>query len=82
MSIDLTDLRRYRDDPRHRIVVSVDLGKFQDYTAFTISETKPKAHKNVTGNTVSAMHIYLRDIQRLPLGTDYTEIEDQLQAHP
>src|SRR5215212_11927784 len=65
MAVDLTDLRRYRDDPRHRIVLSVDLGKFQDFTAFTISEIKPESYTNVKGNTVSAMFVHVRDIQRL-----------------
>jgi hypothetical protein len=72
--MDLTDTRRHREDPRHRIILSVDLGKQQDFTALTISEAKPEVRKNTRGKSYTAMLVNVRDIQRLPLGTDYDDI--------
>jgi hypothetical protein len=73
-AIELTDLKKYRDDRRHQIILSVDLGYYQDYSAFTVSEVKPEAFRNLRGAHKEQMHIYVRDIQRLPLGTPYPEV--------
>jgi hypothetical protein len=72
--MDLADERRYRQDSRHKIVLSVDLGKQQDFTALTISEAKPEPRKNTRGKPYTAMVVNVRDIQRMPLGTDYDDI--------
>jgi hypothetical protein len=72
--MDLTDPRRHREDKRHKIILSVDLGKQQDFTALTISEAKPEVRKNTRGKSFSVMVVNVRDIQRLPLGTDYDDI--------
>jgi hypothetical protein len=72
--MDLTDDTRMRQDPRHKIILSVDLGKQQDFTALTISEAKPEVRKNTRGKSYTAMVVNVRDIQRLPLGTDYDDI--------
>ncbi len=77
---DLTDMSRYRDDRRHQIVISLDLGLRQDYSAFTISETKPEAFTNVRGVRRESMHVWVRDIQRFPLGTGYDEVAQAVHA--
>jgi hypothetical protein len=74
LDMDLADERRYRQDPRHKIVLSVDLGKQQDFTALTISEAKTEVRKNTRGKPYTAMVVNVRDIQRMPLGTDYDDI--------
>ena len=72
--MDLTDDKRFREDPRHKIILSVDLGKQQDFTALTISEAKPEVRKNTRGKPYTAMVVNVWDIQRMPLGTAYDDI--------
>ena len=71
---DLMDPRRYRDDKRHKIILSVDLGKQQDYTAFTISEILPEMRTNQRNKRTEVMTVNVRYIQRLELGTSYADI--------
>jgi hypothetical protein len=71
---DLMDLRRYRDDERHKIILSVDLGKQQDYTAFTISEVLPETRTNKRNKRTEVRVVNVRDIQRLELGTSYADV--------
>jgi len=72
--MELSDPKRMRQDPRHKIILSVDLGKQQDFTALTISEAKPEVRKNTRGKSYTAVVVNVRDIQRMPLGTDYETI--------
>jgi hypothetical protein len=71
---DLMDPRRYRDDERHKIILSVDLGKQQDYSAFTISETLPETRTNKRNKRTEVKVVNVRDIQRLELGTSYADV--------
>jgi len=76
--MDLLNPKNYRQDSRHEIILSVDLGKQQDFTAFTVSEAMPEARKNTRGRNISVMVVNVRDIQRLPLGTDYDEVAQRV----
>ncbi len=71
-TLDLTDLKKYREDRRHRMIVSFDLGKRQDYTAYTVSEVKPEMFTGLSGRRKEAMTIDVLDIQRIELGTATT----------
>ena len=73
---DLADLSRHRNDLRHKIILSVDLGKQQDYTAFTISECMPEVRTNKRNKTFTVMTVNVRDIQRLELGTTYDVVAE------
>ena len=42
----LADLSRYRDDKAHEVILSVDLGERQDFSAYTVSEVLPERRKN------------------------------------
>jgi hypothetical protein len=77
---DLADLKRYRGDERHKIILSVDLGKQQDYTAFTISEILPEARTNKRNKRTEVMTVGVRDIQRLELGTSYADIAQMIHG--
>jgi hypothetical protein len=72
--IDLSDSKRYRDSQEHKIIVSVDLGKWQDFTAFTICEVLPEVRTNQRNQRREVKIVHVRDIQRLPLGTPYTKV--------
>ena len=71
-------LTRYRDNERHKILLSVDLGKRQDFTAFVIAETKPELRKNKRQGNIAVMVSTVRDIQQLPLNTDYTDVAQRI----
>jgi hypothetical protein len=71
-------LTRHRDNDRHKILLSVDLGKRQDFTAFVIAETKPQLRKNKRQGNIAAMVSTVRDIQQLPLNTDYTDVAQRI----
>jgi hypothetical protein len=74
----LDDLRKWREGPHHKIILSVDLGKRRDYTAFSISETKPELRKNKRQGKIYVMTVTVRDLQQLPLGTDYTDVAQRV----
>lgn len=71
---DLMDLRRRRRSEAHKIILSVDLGKLQDFTAFTVSEVLPEARTNKRGKRTEVRTVNVRDVQRLALGTSYSDI--------
>lgn len=68
------DSLRYRDHKRQEIILSVDLGKARDYTAFAVCEARPKRITSFVGKDRQVMEIEVLNIQRLPLGTDYTRV--------
>jgi hypothetical protein len=70
--------RKYRESKEREIVLSVDLGKMQDFTAFTISEILPERRDNKQGRRITVKTANVRDIQRVPLGTSYHDIADML----
>lgn len=70
-TLDLTDPTKYRSDKRPRMIVSFDLGKRQDYTAYTISEVKPEMFTNLSGRRGEERFIDVLDVQRIELDTDY-----------
>jgi hypothetical protein len=71
---DLADQNRYRESKSRKIILSIDLGKQQDFTAFTISEVLPEVRTNKRNKRAEVKTINVRDIQRLPLGTSYADI--------
>jgi hypothetical protein len=76
--MDLTDTQHYKEHPRHVAILSVDLGKEQDYSCWELIEAKPQRIKNTRGKWLDVMGIWIKDIVRLPLGTDYATVQDHL----
>ena len=50
--------------------IGIDLGKWRDHTAFVILQRAPAGHR----------YVYLRGVERLPLGTPYPAVVERLQA--
>jgi hypothetical protein len=75
---DTTAQKRYRDSKEREIILSVDLGKMQDYTAYTISEILPESREEKSGATTTVKTVNVRDIQRLPLNVSYHDIANHL----
>lgn len=69
---------RYQEHKRHEISLSVDLGKARDFTAFVVCEAKPKVIQSFSGGEKTVMQVEVLNIQRLPLGTDYTEVAKEI----
>jgi hypothetical protein len=69
---------RFREDLYHRIILSVDLGKRQDHTAFVVTETKRELRKNKRKKNIAVTTSTVRDIQRLPLDTDYDVVAEKI----
>jgi hypothetical protein len=76
----IQDTRRYRDNPHHRIILSVDLGKRQDHTAYVITEAKQEVRKNKRQGNIVVMVSTVRDIQRIPLDTDYDIVAEHIHS--
>src|SRR5918995_4497273 len=71
---------RFRDNAYHRIIMSVDLGKRQDHTAWAITETKRELRKNKRQQNTAIIISTVRDIQRLPLDTDYDVVAQRIHS--
>ena len=65
-----TIVLRHKQHKRHEMVLSVDLGKKQDHTAYIVSEAKPKVEKNLAGDDRQVMQIEVRNIVRLEIDPD------------
>lgn len=74
----MTDGQRYKEHPRHVAILSVDLGKEQDYSAWELIEAKPQRIQTTRGQWLDVMGVWVKDIVRLPLGTDYATVQDHL----
>jgi hypothetical protein len=72
------DTQRYKEHPRHAAILSVDLGKEQDYSCWELIEAKPQRIKTTRGKWLDVMGVWVKDIVRLPLGTDYATVQDHL----
>jgi hypothetical protein len=70
----------FRDNAYHRIILSVDLGKRQDHTALVVTETKRELRKNKRSKNIAVTTSTVRDIQRLPLGTDYDVVAQEIHS--
>ena len=68
------DSLRCRDNKRHEIILSVDLGKTRDYTALAVCEARPKEITSFGGKDGRVMELEVLNLRRLPLGTDYAEV--------
>jgi hypothetical protein len=68
----------YRESKEREIILSLDLGKMQDFSAYTISEILPEGRVNKLGQQRTVKVVHVRDIQRLPLGTTYGTIADHV----
>jgi hypothetical protein len=69
---------RFRDNAYHRIILSVDLGKRQDHTAYLVTETKRELRKNKRQKNIAVTISTVRDLQRLPLDTDYDVVAQEI----
>lgn len=69
---------KYKEPKGREIVLSIDLGKMQDYSAFLVAEILPEPRDNKQGRRITALTINVRDIQRMALGTSYHDIADML----
>jgi hypothetical protein len=79
VELDPNDSRwRFRDDMYHRVILSVDLGKRQDHTAFVVTETKRQLRKNMRQKNIAALTSTVRDIQQLPLNLGYDAIAEKI----
>jgi len=67
-------LLRPKLHPRHEVILSVDLGKAQDYSCYTVVEATPKTTTNLAGRQLTIMTLEVLNIQRMPLGTDYMDV--------
>jgi hypothetical protein len=75
MNVNLEDTKRYRDNPLHAIVFSIDLGRQEDFTAWCVAEMRPQSRRTTRGKRYLAMSVAVRDLVRLPIGTPYDEIQ-------
>ena len=69
---------RFRENLYHRIILSVDLGKRQDRSAFVVTETRQELRKNKRQKNIAVTISTVRDIQRLPLDTDYDVVAQEI----
>jgi len=77
--MDITKLR-CKEDPRHAIVFSVDLGKQKDHTAWAMVEVKPEERYSEYHKRNRVMMCYVRDLVRAPLGTPYAVIQREIRS--
>ena len=75
---DLTDLRSYKGDKAHEIILSVDLGERRDFTAFTESEVRLERRMNKRSEPYAVRVVNVRGITRLPLNTDYNVVAQRI----
>jgi hypothetical protein len=75
IDLDITQLERYRENRKHYIIFSIDLGKMQDFTAWTIVEVKAEVRRTSRNSRLIVPVLTVRDIVRLPLKTPYDEIQ-------
>jgi hypothetical protein len=71
---------RYKESKEREIVLSVDLGKMQDFTAWVVAEILPERRENKAGTMITARIVHVRDIQRVALGTSYHDIAEMLHT--
>jgi hypothetical protein len=69
---------RFRDDLYHRIILSVDLGKRKDHTAFVVTETKRELRQNMRGKRFYAVTSTVRNIRQFPLGIGYDKVAEMI----
>jgi len=69
---------RYRENKRHESILSVDLGKAQDFSTFVVCESKPIRVTSLSGSDRYAMQLEVLNIQRLPLGTAYPVVAEAI----
>ena len=60
----------------HRMVLSVDLAKSIDKTAFTVTEVKPVIRTSANGQRIRLASFYVHNIQRLEPGRDFNTYAD------
>src|SRR5215212_8042589 len=72
-------LLRRKANPRHEVILSVDLGKAQDYSCYTVVEAVPKTITNLAGRRLNIMELEVLNIRRLPLGTDYMDVSEHIR---
>ncbi len=79
MAVDRDLYGRHRLDLTGKMIVGVDLGQANDYTAIAvierIGEHFEKAHDGKSPD-VTVWHHHLRHCQRLPLGTPYPDVAE------
>jgi hypothetical protein len=73
--VELTDTKRYKENKWHAVILSIDLGKARDHSAWVACEVKPEVRTGTRDQRIIVTTLTVRDIVRLPLGTPYDEIE-------
>jgi hypothetical protein len=68
--------RRQKESVDHRMIMSVDLAKTIDKTAFTITEVKPVIKQSVGGQRIRLMSFHVHNISRLEPGRDFKTYSD------
>jgi hypothetical protein len=76
----MSDTKRYKEHPRHAAILSVDLGKERDHSCWELIEAKPQRIKNTRGKWLDVIGVWVKDIVRLPLGTDYATVQEAIHA--
>jgi|SRR5918995_391439 hypothetical protein len=71
---------RYKEHKKHETILSVDLGKARDFTAFVVAEAKEQVVKNLAGRDTTVMTLEVLNARRLPLGTDYTRVAKEIHV--
>lgn len=60
------------------VTMGVDVGQKIDPTAIAVAESEWEPRVTAGGNTVQEDHFYIRHLQRLPLGTKYPAVAEEL----
>jgi hypothetical protein len=68
--------RRQMVSKDHRMILSVDLAKTIDKTAFTVTEVKPTFRKSVSGQRIRLMNFHVHNIRRLEPDRDFQTYAD------
>jgi hypothetical protein len=68
--------RREMVSKDHRMILSVDLAKTIDKTAFTVTEVKPTFRESVSGQRIRLMNFHVHNIRRLEPDRDFQTYAD------
>lgn len=76
--MDISNPKKYKGHPWHMVIFSVDLGRQNDFTAWAMCEIKPEERQTTRNRRTQVMTVTVRDLQRLPLGTPYSEVQRRI----
>src|SRR5215208_999548 len=70
------EVPKEKEHPFHEILISLDLGKKQDPTTYTVSEHRPTEELMASGKRLEVSYLSVDDIQPIPLRTDSTTLPE------